>query len=148
MTDSHPAEPDSANTGARPPVEIDFHFLDDEVCGPCRDTGSHLDEALGALCPTAGLLGVGLQVQKTKIESVEQARQLGVRSSLAIRVNGADIAPEIEESVCELCGSACGCGEDFQCRVWGWRGGDPSRGAVRAGRRAGLAIARQPPGRR
>ena len=122
MTKSHRADPTSGNTNARSPVEIDFHFLDNEVCGRCRDTGAHLDMALEALRPVAELIGRGLEVRKTKIESTEQARELGFVSSPTIRVDGEDIAPAIEESVCEPCGDICGCGEDFQCRVWRWRG--------------------------
>ena len=122
MTKLHPAEPTSANTEARSPVEIDFHFLDSEVCGRCRDTGVHLDTALDTLRPVADILGLPLDVRKTKVESADQARRLGFVSSPTIRVNGADIAPEIEESVCEPCGDLCGCGEDFHCRVWRWRG--------------------------
>ncbi len=122
MTDFHLAGPASGDTEARPPVEIDFHFLDNEVCGRCRETGAQLDATLKSLRPVAELLGVGLDVRNTKVESAEQARELGFVSSPTILVNGADIAPEIEESVCEPCGDLCGCGEDFQCRVWRWRG--------------------------
>ncbi len=121
MTNTHPAGPASGDE-ARPSVEIDFHFLDSEVCGRCRDTGVHLDAALETLHPVADLLGLALNVRKTKVESAEQARELGFVSSPTIRVNGADIAPEIEESACEPCGDLCGCGEDFNCRVWRWHG--------------------------
>ena len=122
MTNTHTAGPASGGTESRPPVEIDFHFLDSEVCGRCRDTSTHLDTALETLRPVAELLGLRLDVRKTKVESAQQARELGFVSSPTIRVNGTDIAPEIEESVCEPCGDLCGCGEDFQCRVWRWRG--------------------------
>ncbi len=122
MTNSQPAEPTSGYSEGRHRVEIAFHFLDDEVCGRCRETGSQLDATLETLRPVAELLGIGLDVRKTKVESVEQAGELGFASSPTIRVNGTDIAPEIEESVCEPCGDVCGCGEDFQCRVWRWRG--------------------------
>ena len=122
MTKSHPAGPTSSDTGERGPVEVDFHFLDREVCGRCRDTDANLDAALEVLQPVAELLGVGMTVRKTKIESVEQARELDFVSSPTIRIGGADIAPQIEESVCEPCGDLCGCGEDFRCRIWRWRG--------------------------
>ena len=122
MTESHPTGPTPSDTGERGPVEVDFHFLDREVCGRCRDTDANLDAALEVLQPVAELLGVGMTVRKTKIESVEQARELGFVSSPTIRIDGTDIAPRIEESACEPCGDLCGCGEDFHCRIWRWRG--------------------------
>ena len=76
------------------------------------------------LAPLLDTLGMELSVRKTHVRSEEQARELGFMTSPTIRVNGRDIQPEAKESACDSCGSLCGCGEDFDCRIWTYDGED------------------------
>jgi len=90
-------------------IEIDFLYLDNEVCARCRGTEANLEAAL------AEVSGADVVLRKTLVESEEQAIRLGLTSSPTIRVNGRDLAPELRESRCEPCGGV-------DCRVWVWKG--------------------------
>lgn len=90
-------------------IEIDFLYLDNEVCARCRGTEANLEAALEEVS------GADVVLRKTLVESEEQAIRLGLASSPTIRVNGRDLAPELRESRCEPCGGV-------DCRVWVWKG--------------------------
>jgi hypothetical protein len=101
---------------------IEFMYLDLESCTRCRGTDANLEAALAQVGHVLDAAGVEVAVRKTLVASVEQARTLGFVSSPTIRVNGADIAPELRESSCAECGEACGCEGSIDCRVWVWQG--------------------------
>jgi hypothetical protein len=103
-------------------VEIDFLFIDLEVCERCKGTDSSLESALEAVSAVLESAGVQVIVSKTLVETAEQARQLGFVSSPTIRVNGRDIAIELRESSCATCGEACACEGGIDCRVWVYQG--------------------------
>lgn len=131
---------------------IDFMYLDLESCTRCRGTDANLEAALAQVGHVLDAAGVDAAVRKTLVASVEQARTLGFVSSPTIRVNGADIAPELRESNCAECGEACGCEGSIDCRVWVWQGQEytqaPSAMIVDAILRAvysGVALAAQVP---
>ena len=72
------------------------------------------------------LSGVDVTLQKTHVQTEEQARALGFVSSPTIRINGWDIQMvrgnpmNVKESPCE-CGGAL-CGQDIDCRDWVYQG--------------------------
>jgi Domain of unknown function (DUF2703) len=95
-------------------VEVDFLYLDLTTCSRCRGSDAALDAAVEIVRPVLDLVGAGIEVRKTLVETEEQARARGFVSSPTIRVNGRDIAGELIESTCE-CGGV-------DCRVWDYRG--------------------------
>jgi len=99
-------------------VEIDFMFLDLEVCTRCRNTDSNLEAALDMVRSVLQSAGVEALVRKTLVDSEQKAMELGFVSSPTIRVNGRDIALEFRESSCASCGEACACEGNIDCRVW------------------------------
>jgi hypothetical protein len=109
----------AARGGTRPRIDritVDFLYLDLSTCPRCQGTDQNLEIALAALRPVVDALGVTLEVRKVHVESLEQARAVGLVSSPTIRVNGRDIAVQLVESNCDACGAACG--EPIDCRLW------------------------------
>jgi len=47
---------------------------------------------------------------------------LGFVSSPTIRINGRDLQPEVKEELCPSCSDLCG--DDVECRVWVYEGGE------------------------
>lgn len=103
-------------------VEIDFLFLDLEVCTRCKGTDANLAIALESVAKVLEASDVEVVVRKTLVDSEHKALELGFISSPTIRVNGHDIALEFRESNCASCGEACGCDGKIDCRVWVYRG--------------------------
>ena len=101
-------------------IDIDFLFLDLSVCVPCRGTETSLEEAISEVAKVLEATGVEVTVNKIKVQTEEQARELGFVSSPTIRINGRDIQLEVKESQCESCGDLCG--DDVDCRVWMYQG--------------------------
>jgi hypothetical protein len=112
----------AAKNEARERVEIDFMFIDLEVCDRCKGTDENLDDALRTVGSMLESAGVQVTVRKTLVDTEAMARELGLVSSPTIRVNGRDIALELRESSCASCGEACGCDGGINCRVWVHRG--------------------------
>lgn len=101
-------------------IQIEFLYLDLNVCSRCRETEANLDAAIHDVTALLREAGVEVVLSKTKVASEQQARALRFLSSPTIRVNGQDIAPEPRESQCSSCGSICDGPVD--CRVWEFRG--------------------------
>lgn len=101
-------------------VEIDFLYLDLEVCSPCRSTESNIENALNDVAGILKITGVEVIVQKKHVESLEQAIQLGFLTSPTIRINGKDLQMEFKENHCATCSQVSGTQTD--CRVWLYRG--------------------------
>lgn len=101
-------------------IDIDFLFLNLSTCTRCKGTNEMLDEALAIVHPVLEATGIKVNVRKTQIQTLEQARSLRFVSSPTIRVNDRDIALEQKESRCDSCESACG--EPVDCRVWVYQG--------------------------
>jgi hypothetical protein len=97
-------------------VEIDFLYLDLEVCSPCRDTESNIENALNEVAGILKTTGVEVIVRKTHVESLEQAIELGFLTSPTVRINGKDLQLEFKENHCATC-SRVSC-TDTDCRVW------------------------------
>lgn len=103
------------------PIEIDFMYIDLEVCDRCRGTDANLDAALAEVSSVLEAAGREPVVRRTLVASEKQARALGFVSSPTLRINGRDIALEFRESRCESCES-CACNGTVECRVWVWQG--------------------------
>ena len=101
-------------------LEVEFLYLDLSICGRCNGTEKALDEAVAEVLPILETTGVGLHLKKVHVESEQQARDLDFVISPTIRIDGRDIQPEIEESLCGDCGDLCG--DSCDCRVWRYRG--------------------------
>ncbi len=112
-------------------LDIEFLFLDLEVCEPCRGTESSLEEALAEVARVLEATGIEVSVQKTHVQSAEQALAMGFVSSPTIRINGRDIQLEVRESLCPSCGDLCG--GEVDCRVWVYQGKEypvPPKGLI------------------
>lgn len=103
-------------------IEIDFMYIDLDVCMPCRGTDANLDAALQTVQAILESTGTQVSVRKTLVDSETKAMQLGFVSSPTIRVNGRDIALELRESSCQSCSEACACDGQIDCRVWVFQG--------------------------
>jgi hypothetical protein len=97
-------------------VVIDYLYLDLDTCTRCQDTRSNLEEALRDVEGVLHAAGFTVVLNAVHIDSRTRAIEYRFVSSPTIRVNGHDIAPEVEESLCEDCGDICGGSVD--CRVW------------------------------
>lgn len=117
-------------TGRR--VDIDFLYLDLEVCARCRGTDANLATALNAVRGVLEASGMEVRLRKTLVDSEERALAHGFLSSPTIRVNGRDIALEFRETRCESEACACGAGgEDaILCRVWVYQGKEHTEAPV------------------
>ena len=98
-------------------IEIDFLYLDLEVCTRCTGTHKNLEDALTEVSGILQSTGIEVIVRRTLVETEEQAREQAFFSSPTIRVNGQDIALEFRESRCEDC-EECACNGEINCRVW------------------------------
>ena len=106
-------------------VEIDFLYLDLEVCSPCRNTESNIENALNEAAGILKTTGVEVRVRNTHVESLEQAIQLGFLTSPTVRINGKDLQLEFKEHHCATCSQVSG--TDTDCRVWLIRGSNIAR---------------------
>ena len=101
-------------------LNIEFLYLDLDVCQPCRGTESNLDEALADIAEVLEKTGVQVNLRKIHVESYEQALSLGFVSSPTIRVGGRDVQLEVKENHCATCSELSG--KNTDCRVWEYQG--------------------------
>jgi hypothetical protein len=103
-------------------VRIDFLFLDLTTCDRCRGTDRNLESALEVVREVLEATGAAVEVRKTLVETVAQARELRFVSSPTIRVNGRDLAFELKESACGCDACTDSSGEPIACRDWTYLG--------------------------
>ena len=101
-------------------IKIDFLYLDLNVCERCQGTETNLDAAIKDVTTVLEAAGFDIQVNKVNIITKELAFEYEFVSSPTIRINGKDIAIEVNESSCKDCGDLCG--DDVDCRVWSYEG--------------------------
>ena len=99
-----------------PDVDVELLYLNLDTCDRCQATDHNLDAALESLSGVLQAAGRKVTVHKTHVTTQEQATQLGFASSPTIRVNGRDIAAQLEESTCGACSSIAG--TEVGCRTW------------------------------
>ena len=112
---------DKVPQAARQRINIDFLYIDLEVCERCIKTNTNLEAALSEVSHILETVGVEVTLRKTLVASEAQAQALGFFSSPTIRVNSKDIALEFLESRCVSC-EACACNGTVNCRVWVFQG--------------------------
>jgi hypothetical protein len=108
--------PGAASRATQRTLEVEFLYLDLTTCTRCQGTDASLRTALAVVQPLLDALGPTAALRSTQVTSAEQAQQLGMVSSPTVRINGRDIAPELQESTCGPCSDLCG--ETTACRVW------------------------------
>ena len=114
------AEKAVAIKSAKREIEIEFLYLDLNVCEMCRGTESNLEEALDEISAVLEKTGVFVNLRKIQVISYEQAEALNFISSPTIRLNGRDVALEVKENYCSSCSQLSG--TETYCRVWNFRG--------------------------
>jgi hypothetical protein len=117
-----------ASAGMRRTVVIDFLFRDLSGCRRCAASGANVETALAAMEPVLSATGARVELRKTRVQSVEQARQLRLLSLPTIRVNGHDVSPELLESECGA--TDRGCGPAASCRAWRYAGREHAEAPV------------------
>jgi hypothetical protein len=118
---SHTSQaPATAARSTRATLEVEFLYLDLTTCTRCQGAQASLTTALAAVQPVLDALGQTAAVRSTWVTSADQAQQLGLVTSPTIRINGRDIAPELEESACGPCSELGGAAT--ACRVWSYQG--------------------------
>ncbi|MGB5444155.1 MAG: DUF2703 domain-containing protein [Psychromonas sp.] len=117
----------STDTAKNPPakkeqVNIDFMYLDLDICTRCRGAESSLESAIAEVSRVLEATGVQVKVQHIHVKSEQQAAELGFVVSPTIRVNNRDIQIGFRESQCESCGTLCDCEGGISCREWEYQG--------------------------
>ncbi|MDD4583579.1 MAG: DUF2703 domain-containing protein [Eubacteriales bacterium] len=106
----------------RKQIQIDFLYLDLNICERCLGTDKNLDEAINQVSGVLKAAGFDIIINKVNITTKELAIRHEFISSPTIRINGKDIALDVKESLCEDCGDLCG--DNVDCRVWTYNGVD------------------------
>lgn len=97
-------------------IDIQFLYLDLNVCERCQGSDKNLDIAIQLLQPVLNELGYVLNVNKLNINTEELAIKHHFVSSPTLRINGIDIQEEVQEDNCKSCGDLCG--DSMDCRVF------------------------------
>jgi hypothetical protein len=108
----------ASKTDREKQVEIEFLYLDLDVCTRCKRTDANLETAVRILQEVLQASGTDVSTRKVLVDSEETARKLKFLSSPTIRINGRDIALEFRETPCDSCAEACACDGGVDCRVW------------------------------
>lgn len=101
-------------------VQIDYLFLDLQVCERCIGTDQILEEVIEELTPALNLAGYSIEYHKVEISTEQLAVKHRFLSSPTVRVNGVDICSEVSESSCGCCSQISG--TDVDCRVFEYEG--------------------------
>jgi hypothetical protein len=119
-----------SKSGGEKRLEIEFLYLDLDVCTRCKGTDANLETALRTVQEVLKASGTDVSTRKIFVDSEETARKLWFVSSPTIRINGRDIALEFRETPCDCCAEACACGGGVDCRVWPYEGKEHTEAPV------------------
>ena len=119
-----------SKSGGEKRIEIEFLYLDLNVCTRCKGTDANLKAALRTLHEVLKASGTDVSTRKIFVDSEETARKLRFVSSPTIRINGRDIALEFRETPCDSCAEACACDDGVDCRVWPYEGKEHTEAPV------------------
>lgn len=109
-----------AGSSEQRPLDIEFMYIDLNVCTRCRGTAASLEEAVAEIAGMLEEIGVDLRIYKIHVRSEAEARELGFVISPTICINGRDIQPDARQSICLDCIKLAGC--EMECRMWTFRG--------------------------
>ena len=101
-------------------VTIDFLYLDLRECDRCKGTNQQLESALPMITQVLEASGFEVVVNKTHVQSEQQAAALGFAVSPTIRGNNRDIQFNWRETPCSPCSK--GCASEVSCREWEYSG--------------------------
>ena len=101
-------------------VTIDFLYLDLRECDRCKGTNQQLESALPMITQVLEASGFEVVVNKTHVQSEQQAAAVGFAVSPTIRVNNRDIQFNWRETPCAPCSK--GCASEVSCREWEYSG--------------------------
>jgi hypothetical protein len=97
-------------------IDIQFLYLDLNVCERCQGSDKNLDKALHILQPVLTEIGYELRVKKINVNTEALAKHYRFMSSPTIRINNIDIQEDVLEDNCKSCGDLCG--DSVDCRVF------------------------------
>ena len=97
-------------------IEIEFLYLDLNVCERCQGSDKNLDKALNILHPVLKEIGYEIRVKKINVNTEALAKHYRFMSSPTIRINNVDIQEDVQEDNCKSCGDLCG--DSVDCRVF------------------------------
>lgn len=95
--------------------------IDRTTCTRCVGTDEAVDRAIAQAAPALAAMDIAVEVRHPLVDSEDTAARLRLVSSPTIRIDGADIQPQVSESVCAPCSDLTTAGQ-VDCRVWIWQG--------------------------
>lgn len=101
-------------------IIVEYLYLDNETCNRCMSTETNVEDAVSDANVRLEGKGHTISLRKLHMADRKTAEEWRFISSPTIRVNGNDIAGDLEESCCTDCGDICGTSTD--CRVWRYKG--------------------------
>ncbi len=102
------------------PLVLELYALDTTSCGPCVSALGSMHAAAAVLSRELTGRGYVVATRVVRLEDADHARALGVLSSPTVRVNGVDIALDVDESVCPSCTALASAA--VECRTYRWAG--------------------------
>ena len=97
-------------------IDIQFLYLDLNVCERCQGSDKNLDKAIQLIQPVLVETGYELRVKKINVNTEALAKHNRFMSSPTIRINNIDIQEDVLEDNCKSCGDLCG--DSVDCRVF------------------------------
>lgn len=97
-------------------IDIQFLYLDLNVCERCQGSDKNLDKAIQLIQPVLVETGYELRVKKINVNTEALAKHYRFMSSPTIRINNIDIQEDVLEDNCKSCGDLCG--DSVDCRVF------------------------------
>lgn len=104
----------------RVPLHLQLFALDTTSCAPCASAVASLHAAAVLLNRELGKEGYLVATRVVRLKDADHARALGVLSSPTVRVDGVDVALELDESPCPSCSDLAGA--PVACRTYEWDG--------------------------
>lgn len=97
-------------------IEIEFLYLDLNVCERCQGSDKNIDKAINILHPVLKEIEYEIRVKKINVNTEALAKHYRFMSSPTIRINNVDIQEDVQEDNCKSCGDLCG--DSVDCRVF------------------------------
>ncbi len=102
------------------PVVLELFMLDAPSCQPCWSAEISIHAAARTLRRLLDPAQFVVATRVVTLDSADQAHRLGIVSSPTVRVDGHDVALEVEEEPCSSCSDIAGTA--IECRTYLWSG--------------------------